>query len=77
MNIDKHIVESMCSYKVGYATKQSAKRASKKINKARVARGETPMRIYHCPICQFWHFTHKEKRHGETSVVKKQRTNKR
>lgn len=76
MNVNRYIVDRMCSRKVRYGTKQAAKRAGKKINKARAAKGEEPMRIYRCPICGYWHFTHREKQHGETSMAQGQRTDK-
>lgn len=76
MNVNWYIVERMCSRKVRYTTKQSAKRAGRKINKARAAKGEEPMRIYHCPICGYWHFTHKEKHYGETPMDQEQGTDK-
>ena len=76
MNVDRYTVTNMCSRKVGYRTKQAAKKVAKRINRTRATKGEGPLRIYHCPLCQYWHFTSKEKQYGKTAVAHRQRTDK-
>ena len=56
-HLDVAGMRKMCSDKYSYATKAVAKRYLNIANSQRRKKGQTPLHIYKCPICEHYHFT--------------------
>ena len=56
MSFDTEAVERMCSSKKQYKTLKDAR--TMKNNKERHRYKKGGLRIYQCPICEFYHLTH-------------------
>lgn len=61
-SLDGDMIRKMCSDKHSYSTKPYAKKIMRAVNADRKKRGEPPLHIYKCPICEHYHFTSQQRK---------------